>query len=147
MIFPPRKMSSFERLTAADYNSLLDYVKRITPIAGENTRIDYTLAGAKIKSMASGVVKRQDDEHPWKVRYHSHTETGSASCYWEVYIPNGTIAIGTTCKVLSSPCELSQDWYYLDVDESQVEYDSDGIGLVTIVAHGKESAMVQGIDR
>lgn len=140
-------MSSSERLTAADYNNLLDYVKRITPIAGENTRIDYTLAGAKIKSMASGAVKRQDDEHPWKVRYHSHTETGSASCYWEVYIPNGTITIGTTCKVLSSPCELSQDWYYLDVDESQVEYDSNGIGVVTIVAHGKESAMVQGIDR
>lgn len=140
-------MSSYERLTAADYNNLLDYVKRITPIAGENTKIDYTLFGAKIKSSASGAAKAFEELNPWKVRYHSHSEEGTENSFWEVYMPNGAIAIGQPCRVLSSPCELSEDWYYLDVDESQVEYDENGKGVMTIVAHGKESAMVQGVDK
>ena len=147
MIFPPRRKAPFEHFRVSDYNNLVDYIRRITPIAGENTKIDYSLAGARIKSLPKGM-EVTAKILPWAIRYHVHSESQG---YWEIYVPPAALSIGEPASVLPDKCKLSdvsttdEYWYQLDVDEDKVEY-INGKGYVDIIAHGKESAMKEGVD-
>ena len=85
MIVPPRRMAPGEHLTAANYNALLDYVRRITPRQGANVAVDYRLDGAVISGMPGGETDRSIK--PFAVRLHK-TATDQTGL-WEIYLPTG----------------------------------------------------------
>lgn len=153
MIAPPRRLSQGERLTWAHYNALLDYVRRSTPLEGRNVSVDYTMGGAMIN-----VATVEDEAYgrplPWTVRYHEVGE--DAVGQWEVYVPEGAMSVGDTCRVLNIEASLTEGheaddggWRLLCVDEDEGSPVSSGDGsyrLFDVVAHGKRRAMIADED-
>lgn len=147
----PRKMAPGDRLTAREWNMLLDHVRSITPVAGAGVAISHTLGGARISARGGG---GSDDELcPWRVRRHE-PEGGAAQ--WEVYVPAGAMAVGETCRVLNRRADAGTghgadgaDWYLVKLDEAEgepVEEDGAEVREWRIVAHGKPRAMLEGVD-
>ena len=95
MIRPPRKLGRGDSLTAAHYNALLDFVRRIMPLKGANTSVDYTMGGARINAgNASGDAAAVK---PWTVRWNDAVNA------LEVYIPSGTVQLsGCTVHLVSA---------------------------------------------
>ena len=60
-------MAPGEHLTAANYNALLDYVRRITPRQGANVAVDYRLGGAVISGSPVSIDRTTK---PFAVRLH-----------------------------------------------------------------------------
>ena len=127
MIYPPRRMADGERLTAANYNALLDYVRRTAPVAGANIKVDYRLCGAVISGTPGGPSSAAAFA-PFTVRYHEDQ--------WEIYLPDGCVNVGGTCAPLNAPAsgggtdhELDDDaWRILGLDESDGETGTDDDG-------------------
>ena len=148
MIYPPRKMAAGERLTAANYNALLDYVRRITPLAGANVKVDYRLGGAVI-SGTPGTVERAS-LNPFTVRYHEDQ--------WEIYIPDGCVNVGGSCAPINEAASESGDdheddfdgWRVLGLDESKgttgTDSDDNTYREWTVTVHAKTSAKVWRVD-
>lgn len=149
MIFPPRRMAPGERLTAANYNALLDYVRRITPVQGANVNVDYRACGAVISGTPGGAAPVAAVA-PFTVRHHEGQ--------WEIYLPEGCVNVGGTCAALNDAASGSGSdhqtddaaWRILDIDESEGETgtDSDGHSYSewTVAVHAKTSAKVYGVD-
>jgi len=148
MIFPPRRMAPGERLTAANYNALLDYVRRITPIQGANITVDYRLGGSVISGTPGGAAE-DEGVQPWTVRWHSDQ--------WEIYLPDGCCNVGDSCENLNPAAAVTDGhesdgdaWRLLYVDEAGATTgtDSDGNSYVefTVTAHAKLTAKVYGVD-
>ncbi len=149
MISPPRKMSSGERLTAANYNALLDYVRRITPLAGANVKVDYRLGGAIISGTPGGDVADRTAK-PFAVRHHAGQ--------WEIYMPVGFVNVGGTCAPINPPATTGGNahaddpdgWRVLYLDESAGTTGTDSDGNTyrewTVTIHAKTSAKMYGVD-
>lgn len=161
MMYPPRKMAPGEHLTAAHYNALLDYVRRITPIQGANVTVDYRLAGAVISGTPGG--GRVDRSlKPWTVRFHATEDDTDGK--WEIWLPPGCMSVGQTLAAInlaaSEVCGHDDDkagWHLLVLDEDEgdatTETTGSGDSQVTttartweIVAHAKTSAKIYGVD-
>lgn len=148
MISPPRKMAPGERLTAANYNALLDYVRRITPVQGANVKVDYRLCGAVISGTPGGSLSV--DIKPFTVRYHDNM--------WEIYLPSGCVNVGGTCEPINPSASESGgvhandpgDWRILGIDEEDgaTLTDSDGNNYreFDVVVHAKTSAKIHSVD-
>lgn len=152
----PRKMRPGERLTADDYNALLDYVRSIRPIAGANTSIDYFPTGSVIHSKYTP----SDDGPlpPFAVRWHEQDDGGNGQ--WEIYMPDACVTVGASCLTINRRANLtsghgdggledSEDWYVLPLDESGGSArDKDGMSVreFDIVVHVKEFAWRDGVD-
>ena len=153
MIYPPRKMAPGERLTAANYNALLDYVKRITPRPGANVKVDYRLGGAVISGTPGGA--RTDPLAPFTCRYHD-VEEGDAQ--WEIYLPDGCVNVGGTCAPINPAASESggdheddqHGWYLLGLDEDSGTTGTDEDGNTYrewwVSVHAKTSAKMYGVD-
>ena len=149
MITVPRKMAPGERLTAANYNALLDYVKRITPIAGANVSVDYRLCGAVISGTPGGEAADRSVK-PFDVRYHEGQ--------WEIYLPDGCVSVGGSCTPINPAASAggndhSDDdagWRVLGLVESSGTTGTDGDGNTyrewTVTVHAKTSAKMYGVD-
>ena len=151
MILPPRKMNYGEQLTVRIYNELLDYVRRITPIQGENVRIDYKASGAVIHAQPQnkGTITPIT---PFTVRRHivikpdeKNTDNPSESIQWEVFIPQGAAAYGINCAPMNRKANQDtaheadgDDWYQFSLP------DEPGTHLVNL--HIKGTAQIEGVD-
>ena len=123
MIVPPRRMAPGEHLTAANYNALLDYVRRITPRQGANVAVDYRLDGAVISGTPDGAV-RQEETKPFTVRFDA--ELGK----WTVYLPSGCMNVVQTCTPINT--DVGGGWYSFALDETQgtTQTNSDAARLI-----------------
>ena len=88
MIRPPRKLGRGDRLTATHYNALLDFVRRIMPLKGSGTSVDYTMGGARINAGGSAVGP-VPELYPWKVV--GGTDEGNAKL--SIYLPQGSLVV------------------------------------------------------
>ena len=150
MITPPRKMASGERLTAANYNALLDYVKRITPLAGANVSVDYRLGGAVISGSGTPGGSAREPMAPFTVRNHAGQ--------WEIYLPDGCVNVGGTCAPINPAASTGgtahaddeAGWRVLGLDESSGTTGTDADGNTyrewTVSVHAKTSAKMYGVD-
>ena len=100
MIFPPRRMAPGERLTAANYNALLDYVRRITPVRGAKVTVDYRLCGDVISATGGVTGAGSSAVRPFTVRYHEDQ--------WEIYMPGGCVNVGGTCAAINPAASESR---------------------------------------
>ena len=149
MITAPRKMAPGERLTAANYNALLDYVKRITPLAGANVKVDYRLGGAIISGTPGGDVADRTVK-PFAVRHHAGQ--------WEIYMPVWCVNVGGTCAPINPTATTGGNahaddpdgWRVLYLDESNGTTGTDGDGNSyrewNVAVHAKTSAKMYGVD-
>lgn len=161
MIFPPRKMSSGERLTAAHYNALLDYVRRVTPLAGANVTVDYRLGGAVISGTPGGAAVKTSIE-PWTVRFHATEDDDEGQ--WEIWLSPGCMSVGGTLTPINKPASEASGhgddkpgWYVLQLDEdegaattattgSEDSQETTTARTWEIIAHAKTSAKMYGVD-
>lgn len=149
MIFPPRKMAPGEHLTAAHYNALLDYVRRVTPLAGANVTVDYRLGGAVISGTPGGTAERAAVK-PFTVRYHEDQ--------WEIYMPSGCVNVGGTCSAINPAAATGGNthkddpdgWRVVYIDESRgttgTDSDNNTYREWDVTVHAKTSAKMYGID-
>lgn len=149
MISPPRKMARGEHLTYANYNALLDYVRRITPVQGAHVTVDYSLGGAVISGTPNGDVADRSVK-PFTVRYHEGQ--------WEIYMPSGCVNVGDTCAPINPPATTGGNahaddpdgWRVLYLDESNGTTGTDGDGNSyrewNVAVHAKTSAKMYGVD-
>ena len=149
MIFPPRKMAPGERLTAANYNTLLDYVKRITPLAGANVKVDYRLCGAVISGTPGGDAADRSIK-PFTVRHHAGQ--------WEIYMPDGCVNVGGTCEPINRAASAAggdheddpKGWHALGLDETFGATGTDAEGNTyrewDVSVHAKTSAKMWQVD-
>lgn len=149
MIFPPRKMAPCEHLTAANYNALLDYVKRITPVAGANVKVDYRLGGAVISGTPGGEAADRSIK-PFTVRHHADQ--------WEIYMPSGCVNVGGACAPINPAASESgddheddqEDWRALGLDETEGTTGTDADGNTyrewDVTVHAKTSAKMWQVD-
>ncbi len=158
MIYPPRRMAPGERLTAANYNALLDYVRRITPLSGANVTVDYRLGGAVISGKPGGADYGTSAVKPFTVRYHENQ--------WEIYLPEGCVNAGPggTCEALNPAASINRDsggegfdhvgdadgWRILYLNERMGTTDTDSADNSyrewTVTVHVKTSAKIYGVD-
>lgn len=153
MIFPPRKISSGEQLTARHYNDLLDYVRRITPLAGVATSVDYKSSGAIInaKPQVQAIAAAVEELKPFTVRRHAveitdpNTGEVSQSVQWEIYLPKGCAAYGVDCAVMNNHANTTEhhtedpsDWYKINVTEEPGEF--------VVAGHIKSACQIAGVD-
>ena len=134
-----------QRLRAAAAAELVGEVNRNHIIAGQNVRLRRTPAGTVIDVTAGGGAGGAAGSHPWKVRYHApppEEDGGSPQeAQWEVYLPAGTLTIGSNCYVMNDPAgstdghDGEDGWYVLPLKES-----TSGTKTYHIVAHGKGNA-------
>ena len=149
MIYPPRKMAPREHLTAAIYNALLDYVKRITPVQGANVTVDYRLGGAVISGTPGGEVVDRTIK-PFAVRHHEGQ--------WEIYIPDGCVNVGGSCDPINLAASAGGNahaaddpgWRVIGLDEGSGTTGTDAYGNTyrewTVTVHAKTSAKMDGVD-
>ncbi len=149
MITVPRKMANGERLTAANYNALLDYVKRITPVAGANVTVDYRLGGAVISGTPGGETADRSIK-PFTVRYHADQ--------WEIYMPSGCVNVVGTCEPINPAASTGGNahaaddggWRVLGLDESAGATGTDANGNTyrewDVTVHAKTSAKMWRVD-
>lgn len=160
MIVPPRRMAPGEHLTAANYNALLDYVRRITPRQGANVAVDYRLDGAVISGMPGGKTDRS--AKPFTVRLHKTEDDPDGQ--WEIYLPPGCCNVGCTCDPINPKANATSgheddggDWYAIHFDQSLEFATTDnssntGQGVMeytnsfVVSAHAKTSAKRYGVD-
>lgn len=145
----PRRMAPGERLTAANYNSLLDYVRRITPRPGANVKVDYRLGGAVISGTPGGP-SRDLEQAPFTVRRHEGQ--------WEIYLPDGCVNVGGTCAPINPAASTGGEdheeddagWRILHLDESTGTEGTDAGGKAyrawCVTVHVKASAKMYGVD-
>lgn len=149
MISPPRKMARGEHLTYANYNALLDYVRRITPVQGAHVTVDYSLGGAVISGTPNGDVADRSVK-PFTVRYHEDQ--------WEIYLPGGCVNVGGTCAAINPAAKTGANahaddpdgWHVLGLDESTgttgTDSDDNTYREWTVSVHAKTSAKMYGVD-
>ena len=152
-----------EPIRAELIRQMLDYMRRITPVAGPNIKVSIGPGGAKIEGTPGGEVQAEALA-PWTVR--RHVTEGDAAGQWEIWLPPGCMSVGGDCTPLNKPAsekagheDDAADWYALDLDETggsptrtaTVE-NEDGeqvtvyIRKFPIIAHAKTSAKVAGVD-
>lgn len=159
MIVPPRRMAPGEHLTAANYNALLDYVRRITPISGANIAVDYRLGGAVISGSPVSIDRTTK---PFAVRLHKTEDDPDGQ--WEIYLPPGCCNVGGTCEPINPKANATSgheddggDWYAIHFDQSLEFATTDnssntGQGVMeytnsfVVSAHAKTSAKRYGVD-
>ncbi len=149
MIYPPRKMAHGEHLTAANYNALLDYIRRITPVAGANVKVDYRLGGAVISGTPGGVAADREVK-PFAVRHHEGQ--------WEIYLPDGCCNYGGACAPINAAASTGgtahgndgSSWRLLKLDESSgttgTDADNNTYREWNVEIHVKPSAKMYGVD-
>lgn len=107
---PPRKMSAGERVTARDYNELLDYARGGYPLAGHGVTITHTRGGSMISSKP-GQDDGKSELKPWTVRLDE------GGFLYKIYIPRGCVALdGCVCvNYTQQDVEGNDipDWYIL----------------------------------
>lgn len=135
-----------QRLRADAAAALVDEVNRNHLVAGPGIALRRTPAGTVISAaVAPAGGGGGGGKHPWRVRYHEpppEVEGGTApDPQWEVYLPAGTLTIGSSCYVINKPATSTtghtsdtgdDGWYILPLAEG-----SSGEKLFHIVAHGK----------
>lgn len=95
MIRPPRKLGRGDHLTATHYNALLEFVRRIMPLKGSGTSVDYTMGGARINAGEKAPEPRQTK--PWTVQWNSDANA------LEVYVPAEAVQLqGATVHLASA---------------------------------------------
>lgn len=95
MIRQPRKLGRGDRLTATHYNALLEFVRRIMPLKGSGTSVDYTMGGARINAGAKASEPRQTK--PWTVQWNSDANALG------VYVPAEAVQLqGVTVHLASA---------------------------------------------
>lgn len=149
MIHPPRKMAPGEHLTAANYNALLDYVKRITPVQGANVTVDYRLGGAVISGTPGGT-RAAETLAPFTVRHHAGQ--------WEIYLPDGCCNYGGSCAPINAAASSggndhevdAEAWRILSLNESTGTTGTDDDGNTyrewNVEIHVKPSAKIWRVD-
>lgn len=149
MIFPPRRMADGEHLTAANYNALLDYVRRITPVQGPNVKVDYRTCGAVISGTPRGYGSGASIA-PFTVRKHEGQ--------WEIYLPDGCVNVGGTCATLNAAASSGGSdheaddaaWRILGLNDMTGATSTDDDGNTyrewTVTVHAKTSAKEDGVD-
>ncbi len=96
MIRPPRKLGRGDHLTATHYNALLEFVRRIMPLKGSGTSVDYTMGGARINAGAKKASEPRQTK-PWTVQWNSDANA------LEVYVPAEAVQLqGATVHLASA---------------------------------------------
>jgi hypothetical protein len=119
MITPPRRMAPGERLTAANYNALLDYVRRITPRSGANVKVDYRLGGAVISGTPAPASPQSQPPRLFEVRQVWVSEEGSTAkvAKWCIYLPSNSLYIAQSAvdatDGLTAADGAPEGWYEL----------------------------------
>lgn len=127
MITPPRHLLRGEALTATHHNALLDYCRRIMPIAGPGISVSRSMGGSVV-GMDGG---RADS-----------TGTRPFTARWfddglRIYIPEGSVALsGVTVEMESGDGEDTPGWYKV-IDAPQE-------GVFHVDVHVKGRVSVKG---
>lgn len=154
---PPNKG---EPIRAELIRQMLDYMRRITPVAGPNIKVSIGPGGAKIEGTPGGTAAVATALMPWTVRLHKTDDDVAGQ--WEIYLPPGCMSVGGNCEPLnkaasekSGHADDPAGWYALDLDETagdptSTETDGEGntanVREYSIIAHAKTSAKVYGVD-
>ncbi len=139
MIFPA-KVQPGEHPTAAKFNDLVDFVRRIRPIPGNGTRIEQTPGGSVIH--ASGGSSTPAPGGPFALRHHVDQ--------WEIYLPPGCVAMRERPIVVNAPASETSGhddddsgWYRLYINE---EWAGGDPTTFDVNIHVKASCMRAGVD-
>lgn len=153
---PPNKG---EPIRAEFFRQVVDYMRRITPVAGPNIKVSIGPGGAKIEGTPGGAAAVVETA-PWTVRRHT-TDTDTTG-QWEIWLPPGCMSVGAECTPLNKAASEKTGhggdpvgWYALYLDETagaptrtetDVEQVTAEIREFSIIAHAKTSAKVYGVD-
>lgn len=96
-IFPPAPAPG-SPISAAWMQRLVDACRRCMPLQGQGTLVSYTPTGAIITSTATAAAAAATPLKPFDVRWH---KPGEAAGQWEIYMPDGCIAVGANCAFLN----------------------------------------------
>lgn len=165
-----------EKVTNTWIGQLLRAIRRQTPIAGPGLKAKVTPAGTVLSAEAPHAhAAGGGGPAPFALRYYklrpSITGTTRGTRRWSVYLPPGSLSVGGNCVPLNRKMadiegheDDGADWYDLPgvetgapivsyTEEREVD---DGNGgtltetvnhmLLDVVAHGKTSAKVYGVD-
>lgn len=159
----PEPPNRGEPIRAELIRQMLDYMRRITPVAGPNIKVSIGPGGAKIEGTPGGEVQAEPLA-PWAVR--RHVTEGDAAGQWEIWLPPGCMSVGGDCTPLNKPASKKAGheddkpgWYTLRLVENEGEptrtetAENENGGQVTlqvrdfsIIAHAKTSAKEYGVD-
>lgn len=136
MTIPPHVLPG-QPITAAEYNRLLEFVRRSTPLQGRNVTLDVTPGGTMINAAPSAGALEAEDLHPFKVRWHESILAGGAG-QWEIYLPPGCVAHAFPYFFIANPQaklfaghEKDDDYWYVFAFEDVLNED------MAVVAHVK----------
>lgn len=130
----PAHVSPGQDVGAAEYNRLLDYVRRSTPLPGDNTSVSVTPAGTRINARPAKTT-RPDDEpslYPLKVRWVPSQEENATPIDGDliVYVPAGSLSVnGNGIAAEDVPLDPYTaggyqdvpDWYILPAPQGNVD--------------------------
>ena len=159
----PEPPNRGEPIRAELIRQMLDYMRRITPVAGPNIKVSIGPGGAKIEGTPGGAVQAEALA-PWAIR--RHVTEGDAAGQWEIWLPPGCMSVGGDCTPLNKPAsekagheDDAANWYAFQLDESAGDptrtesEEGDGgetttvdIREFSVMAHGKTSAKEYGVD-
>lgn len=159
----PEPPNRGEPIRAELIRQMLDYMRRITPVAGPNIKVSIGPGGAKIEGTPGGEVQAEALA-PWAIR--RHVTEGDSQGQWEIWLPPGCMSVGEDCTPLNKPASAktghaddAAGWYALRLVENEGEptrtesAENENGGQVTlqvrdfsIIAHAKTSAKEYGVD-
>ena len=159
----PQPPNKGEPIRAELIRQMLDYMRRITPVAGPNIKVSIGPGGAKIEGTPGGAAVAEAIA-PWAVRLHRTGDDPTGQ--WEIWLPPGCMSVGAECsplnKAASEKTGHADDpagWYALNLDETagdptrtETAEGDDGeqvtvaVREFSIIAHAKTSAKVYGVD-
>lgn len=133
-----------QKIRGAYAARVVDEVNRNRIIAGKGITLRRTPSGTVITCTAvGGAAAVEASLKPWTVRWHKpppeDEEAAEPDGQWEVYLPPGTISIGSTCYVINKLANTltgheddDPNWRKIPLTEP-----SSGERTVRFVAHGK----------
>ena len=159
----PQPPNKGEPVRAELMRLVIDYLRRITPVAGPNIKVSIGPGGAKIEGTPGGEVQAEALA-PWTTR--RHVTEGDSLGQWEIWLPPGCMSVGGDCTPLNKPASVKTGheddkpgWYALRLVENEgeptrtetVEGDDGQQSTVqirefSIIAHAKTSAKEYGVD-
>lgn len=159
----PEPPNRGEPIRAELIRQMLDYMRRITPVAGPNIKVSIGPGGAKIEGTPGGEVQAEALA-PWAVR--RHVTEGDSQGQWEIWLPPGCMSVGGDCTPLNKPAsektgheDDAAGWFALRLVENEGEptrtetAENENGEQVTlqvrdfsIIAHAKTSAKKYGVD-
>lgn len=142
-----------EKLTAEYLSAIVRRLNSLSPLEGKGVHVKTTPHGTVYSSTATGMaVVQAAEKSPFAFRYvEQDAESGIPYTGYEIYLPDGCVSVGMTCRPLNPPALRVNDggqtedvpnWYRLPF----VPASEDNGTTYYVTIHAKPSCSQDGVD-